>query len=103
MTTQPQFSVQIVQTNPVTMANAGMTVTVPNKNRTNMSVYPWPYFVVYDSAVVTMNGTGTGNSCSVTVTVAGSAITAFGPVNCTGANVVNCNVGLAACFLPANF
>ena len=103
VTTQPQFSVQITQTNPITSENAGMTVTVPNQDRTNMSVNPWPYFVVYNNAVVTMNGTGTGNSCNVTVTVVNGTINGFSAVNCTGANVVNCNVGLAACFLPANF
>jgi len=101
--TQPQFSVQISQTNPVTSENAGMTVTVPNKDRTNMSINPWPYFITYNNAVVTINGTGTGNSCNVTVTVTNGAITAFSAVNCSGANVVNCNVGLSACFLPANF
>lgn len=102
VTSQPQFTVQIQQTNPVTTNNASITATVPNKNRTDASIYPWPYFVLYNGAVVTMTGSGTGNSCSVTVTVINSATT-FGAVTCTGANVVNCNNAMAACFLPNNF
>ncbi|MDI9819343.1 MULTISPECIES: hypothetical protein [unclassified Legionella] len=102
-TTQPQFEVQVSQTNPVTMADAGITAIIPNENRDNMAINPWPYFVVYNGAEVTINGTGTGNSCSVTVSVAGGAITGFSAVNCTGAIVVNCNAGISACFLPADY
>ncbi|GGI88360.1 hypothetical protein [Legionella impletisoli] len=100
---QPQFSVQITQTNPGSMADANMTVPVATMNRTDANINPWPYFLVFNQAVVSMTGTGTGNTCNVTVSVAGGVITGFSAVSCTGANVVNCNVGDSACFLPANF
>jgi hypothetical protein len=99
-TNQPPFTVAIAQTNPVTNQSGSMTVTVPNRNRTNQNVYPWPQFLAFNNATVTISGTTSGASCSVPATVNGSTIT-WGTVTCTNQQyLVNCN-GLV-CYLPWN-
>ncbi|WED42726.1 hypothetical protein [Legionella cardiaca] len=99
-TTQPPFTVQIQQTNPITQNTASMTVTVPTQNRTDNSVLPWPQYLVFNGAIVSMTGSATNNTCTVPITVNNATIS-FGAVSCTGGNVVNCSNGV--CFLPTPF
>ncbi len=100
-TNQPPFLVEIQQTNPDTMISAGMTVNVPNKDRTDTNVNPWPYFLIFDGAQVKITGDTSGASCSFTAQVQAGAITWNTPscshpdnylVTCSGNN----------CFLPWN-
>ncbi len=100
VTNQPPFTVAIAQTNPVTGQDGSMTVTVPQQNRSNTNVYPWPQFLAFTNATVTISGTTSGASCSVPATVNGQTIT-WGTATCTNQQyLVNCT-GLV-CYLPWN-
>ncbi len=100
-TNQPPFQVEIQQTNPTTSLDASMDVPVPAVDRTNASVQPWPYFLLFDGASVKITGMTSGASCTFTAQVLAGVITwdtpsctdpVQYPVHCTGNN----------CFLPWN-
>jgi hypothetical protein len=98
---QAPFTVQISQTNPITSQDASMTVNVPNQNRTNQNINPWPQYLAYDCASITISGATSGTTCTVTASVTSQVIT-FGTVSCSNpAYQVNCSG--TVCFLPTNF
>lgn len=88
------FTVQITQTNPATSQDASLTLTVPVKNRTNPAT-PWPYFVIYNNAIIAITGSATGTTCTTTATVVNGvpSFTSAAPCNCTP----------QGCFLPNPF
>lgn len=99
-TNQPPFTVQVTQTNPQTAQNASFTATIPNANRTNTNVYPWPQYLVFNGASITITGVTSGAACTVPVTVNNSVIS-FGTVSCTNPGyLVTCSG--SNCFLPWN-
>ena len=100
-TNQPPFKVEIQQTNPVTTQEASMSVTVPKKNRTDLSVNPWPYFLVFDKAVVKITGLTSGASCTFTATVSAPTLS-WGPANCTDSIKYPVNCQGNVCYLPWN-
>jgi len=112
-TSQPPFTVQILQTNPpVTSSSTGITVTVPTQNRTgnnnygypNIFVYPWPYFLVYNGAQITVTGGQTGSTCSVTLSLDNAGDVTPGPITCNlinGGTAMGCNT--TGCTLGAVF
>ena len=105
-TGQPAFTVQISQTNPETSQGASMNVTVPTLNRTNTNIYPWPNFLVYNTANITITGSSSGTVCTLTATVSGSPPSLSLPAvaNCNGAPPqyqVSCSGN--NCFLPNPF
>lgn len=98
---QPTFTVAVSQTNPTTSQDASLTVTVPNENRSNQNVNPWPQYLAYNNAQITISGSLSGTTCNVTATVASQNLT-FGAVSCSNPGYqVNC-AGVV-CFLPGNF
>ncbi|MFO1417892.1 MAG: hypothetical protein U1E83_04420 [Methylotetracoccus sp.] len=100
-TNQPPFTVAITQTNPASGLDGSMNVKVPNRDRSNLNVTPWPYFLVYDGARIKISSVNTaGRSCTVRATVSGQTVT-WGNVNCTDpAYAVSCSGN--ACYLPWN-
>ncbi|HFK5879034.1 TPA: glycosyl hydrolase family 17 protein [Legionella pneumophila] len=96
---QPPFTVHIVQTNPSTMQSGAMDILVPTQTRDN-DVRPWPHYLIYPGASITVTGTGS-NSCTITGVGVSTAPTAI----CNNAIIVNCDNadGIGRCFLPANF
>lgn len=97
---QPPFTVAIQQTNPVTTLDASLSVTVPNRNRTHMNLYPWPQYLVYDSAKLTITGVTSGASCHVTARVTGQKVS-WGTVSCSKpAYQMACSGPV--CYLPGN-
>lgn len=105
----------------VTISNPSMTVVVDSTgvDRGNQAVTPWPSYLVYTGAILTITGNTPGNVCTSTLTVtpgspnntltfSGTLNPAPNPqqsvaLNCTGAGV-NCNNdGSATCFLPATY
>lgn len=101
VTNQPPFTVAIQQTNPVTAGSASMSVAVPNRNRTNQDVYPWPQFLLFNGGKVTISGVTSGASCSVTATVSGPTIT-WGTVTCTNPAQYPISCQGTVCYLPWN-
>lgn len=100
VTNQPPFTVTVTQTNPTTSQAANYSVTVPNQDHTNANIYPWPYFLIYNNASITIAGQTSGASCAVPVTVASGVIT-FGSVTCTNPSyLVTCSSNV--CYLPWN-
>jgi hypothetical protein len=97
---QPRFTVSIQQTNPVTTLDASMTVSVPNRNRTNQNVEPWPQYLVYDNAKLAIKGTTSGATCRVTAQVSGQTVS-WGAMSCSNpAYTVTCTGSV--CYLPWN-
>jgi len=101
VTNQPPFKVEIQQTNPATSKNASMSVTVPKKNRTDASLNPWPYFLVFDKAVVKITGLTSGASCTFTAAVSAPTL-GWGPANCTDSIKYPVNCQGNVCYLPWN-
>jgi hypothetical protein len=100
ITNQPPFTVSVTQTNPTTSQSASYSATIPNQNRTDASTYPWPQYLAFNNANITITGLTSGASCSVTATVSASTIS-FGSVNCTNPSyLVTCSGN--NCFLPWN-
>jgi exo-beta-1,3-glucanase (GH17 family) len=104
-TGQPAFTVQISQTNPETSQGASMNVTVPTQNRTNTNIYPWPNFLVYNTANITITGSSSGTVCTLTATVSGSppSLTFLNQPSCNGAPQYQVNCSGNNCFLPNPF
>lgn len=107
LTNQPPFTVALTQQNPVTAQSANMTVTVPTQTR-DTNINPWPNFLAFNNAALTLTGSASGTVCTGTVPVSGNPPTvnfANGPLNCTNSSgpvqTVNCNGNV--CFLPGNF
>ncbi len=99
-TNQPPFTVQVTQTNPETSQTASYTATVPNADRTNTNINPWPQYLVYNGASVTITGQTSGASCTVPITVNNAVIT-FGALTCTNPSyLITCSG--SNCFLPGN-
>lgn len=100
LTNQPPFTVQVTQTNPTTGKNASFTVTIPNQNRTDSNVYPWPQYLAFNGASITITGVTSGASCSTTATVT-NQVMSFSSMSCTNPSYpVNCTGSV--CFLPFN-
>ena len=97
-TAQPPFTVTIEQTNPSTKESAAMRVLVPKRNRTNQSVRPWPYFLLFDGAHVIITDKASGASCPFTAAVTGSTITWTAGACSKPTYVVNCSG--QNCYLP---
>lgn len=83
--TQSSFQVQITYPsgqhptiNVTIPANSGLT---PNIS----TVTPWPQFLIYQGAQITVSSTTSGQSCTTTATTvtASPASITFGPVNCS--------------------
>ena len=98
---QPPFQVEIQQINQFTSEDASMNVTIPTMDRTDQSVHPWPYFLLFNGATVTITGMTSGASCTLNAQFVAGTITWDAPsctdsptyvVHCTGNN----------CFLPWN-
>lgn len=100
-TNQPPFIVTMQQTNPSTSRPANMTVTVPNQDRSNLSVTPWPYFLIFDGATVTITGQTSGASCTFTAAVSAPNAPTWTRTSCSNPNyLVNCSGSV--CYLPWN-
>ena len=100
VTNQPTFIVNVSQVNPVTGKDASMCVTVTNQNRSNMNINPWPYYLIFNGATITISGITSRASCQVKASV-NNAVISYGAVTCTNPNyVVNCSGN--ACYLPFN-
>jgi hypothetical protein len=106
---QAPFTVAVSQTNPVTSQAASMSVNVPNINRTNQNVNPWPQYLAYNGATITLTGTS-GTVCTVTATVIPAnppsipfpVLTFANAPSCTNpAYQVNCASNV--CYLPTGF
>ncbi|HLF66503.1 MAG TPA: hypothetical protein VI522_02710, partial [Gammaproteobacteria bacterium] len=107
---QPPFTVAITQQNPETNLSASMNVPVPTQDRTNTNIYPWPNFLVYNNAQLTLTGSS-GTVCTGVVPVSGSPLVVNFPVtpptalNCTNSSgpALGVNCSGTNCFLPGNF
>ena len=103
---QNPFTVALSQTNPTTNQNASMMVNVPNQDRSNQNVNPWPQYLAYNGANITL--TGASGNCTVTATVTAAVpapTLSFGTVTCSNpdpAYQVNCGPS-NVCFLPMGF
>lgn len=99
-TNQPPFTVQVTQTNPTTSQSANFSALIPNQDRTNPNLYPWPQYLIFNGATITITGQTSGASCNTTATVSGTTIT-FGAVSCTDPGyLVTCSSN--TCYLPWN-
>ena len=78
-----------------------MDVTIPTMDRTDQSVHPWPYFLLFNGATVTITGKTSGAFCTLNAQVVAGTITWDTP-NCTDSPtyVVHCTGN--NCFLPWN-
>lgn len=100
-TNQPPFTVMITQTNPVTSADASFSATIPNADRTDTSVNPWPRFLLFDGATVEIAGVTSGASCSFTATLSSGVITWSTP-SCTDSQQYPVSCTGSTCYLPWN-
>lgn len=99
---QPPFTVAITQQNPTTLQNIATNVTVPTQDRSNIDIYPWPNFLVFNNAAITLTGSS-GAVCTGNATVSGAPPVLSLPAQlvCTDSVVVNCSG--VNCYLPNNF
>lgn len=105
---QPLFTVELTQQNPETNQSASMTVPVTTQDRSNTNIYPWPNFLAFNNAQLTLTGSS-GTVCTGTVPLTGAPpevnFPDSTPLNCTNSSgpVLDVFCTGVNCFLADNF
>jgi hypothetical protein len=84
------YTVVIKQTNPTTGADASITVKNPTGNAGPIADAPFPYYLVYKNATITIRGNAPSSCTSKVTSISNQKITFTGNCNCPNNQQNNC-------------